>query len=149
MVSDRIEREIVIAAPVDRVWSEVIEFAFGVGEADLAKREIRVGSLFVADYQVHGRFPLRIEKIEPKRFLSYRWASAFPGVEPKDGNSTHIAFTLTTEGEATRLHVVESGFASLDTSEETRRKAFDDNTNGWTTEFDALKKRAELEGSVR
>ena len=149
MVSDRIERQIVIAAPPDRVWSEVIEFAFGVGEADVAKHGLRPGSMFVADYRVHGKFPLLIEKIEPKRYLSYRWASAFPGVEPRGNNSTLIAFTLATEGKGTRLSVVESGFASLDTSEETRNKAFEDNSHGWATEFDGLRKRAELEASVR
>lgn len=149
MVSDRIEREIVIAASLDRVWSEVIEFAFGVGEAELAKHGLRAGSLFVADYRVHGKFPLLVEQIEPKRYLSYRWASAFPGIEPRANNSTLVALTLTTEGNGTRLRVVESGFASIDTSEETRHKAFADNTNGWETEFDALRKRAELAGSMR
>lgn len=149
MVSDQIEREVVIAASLDRVWSQVIEFAFGAAETDMAVRELRVGSLFVADYRVHGKFPLRIERLEPKHYLSYRWASAFPGVEPRDDNSTLVAMTLATEGDQTRLRVVESGFASLDTSEETRRKAFDDNTYGWATEFDALRQRAELERSVR
>jgi len=149
MVSDRIEREIVIAATQDRVWAEVIEFAFGVGEAELAKHGVRKGSVFVADYRIHGKFPLRIEKIEPKHHLSYRWASAFPGIEPQANNSTLIELTLATEGHETRLRVVESGFASLDSSEETRRKAFEDNTAGWASEFEALRKRAELEGSVR
>ena len=148
MVNDRIEREIVIAAPVDRVWSLVVKFAFGVDEVELAKRDIRAGSLFVADYTVHGKFPLRVEKIEPKGYLSYRWASAFPGAEPREDNSTLIALTLAADGDGTRLSVVESGFTFIQ-PEEKRHKAFEDNSNGWVTEFDELRKRAELERSVR
>ena len=54
-----------------------------------------------------------------------------------------MEFTLTPEGEQTRLRVVESGFAALAASEELRQKAVEDNTGGWLEELDALKSRAE------
>ena len=149
MVSDQIELEIVIEAPVERVWSLVAEFAFGLPETELPNHDLHEGAVFVAGYPEVGRYPLRIEKIEPPRSLSYRWASAFPGEEPRVGNSTLIEFTLTAQGNRTRLNVMESGFASLDAPEHTRNKAFDDNTKGWRMELDALKQRAEAQLSRR
>ena len=149
MASDQIEREIIIEAPVDRVWSLVTEFAFGLPEGELAKHDLQEGTVFQAQYPEVGRYPLRIEKIEKARALSYRWASAFPGEEPRAGNSTLIEFTLTPTGKSTRLHVVESGFASLDARETIRNKAFDDNTSGWRKELDTLKQRAEAQLSRR
>jgi len=143
MAPDRIEREIVIAAPLDRVWSFVTEPGFWVGEGDPAKADLREGALMVSEHGDYGQFPLRIEKIEPQRYVSYRWASTFPGEEPREGNSTLVEFTLLREGDKTRLRVVESGFAELDAPADTRRKSFEDNIEGWTTELDELRQRAE------
>jgi uncharacterized protein YndB with AHSA1/START domain len=143
MVSDRIEREIVIAAPVERVWSLVIEPAFWVGEGDPVQVELREGAEMVSEHAEYGRFPQRIEKIEPQRYISYRWASGFPGEQPREGNSTLVEFTLIPEGGTTRLRVVESGFTELAAPEEARRQSFEDNTGGWAQVLDGLKQRAE------
>jgi uncharacterized protein YndB with AHSA1/START domain len=86
---------------------------------------------------------VRVEKLEPPTYLAYRWASAFPGEELRDDNSTLVEFTLSPEGEKTRLRVVESGFATLAASDEVRRKALEDNAGGWPEELDALRARAE------
>jgi uncharacterized protein YndB with AHSA1/START domain len=75
--------------------------------------------------------------------LAYRWASAFPGEELREDNSTLVEFTLTPEGDKTRLRVVESGFAALAGSEELRRQAVKNNAGGWPQVLDALKTRAE------
>jgi uncharacterized protein YndB with AHSA1/START domain len=91
----------------------------------------------------HGDFPVRVEKLDPPTYLAYRWASAFPGQDLRDDNSTLVEFTLTAEGDKTRLSVVESGFASLAASEEVRHQATKDNSGGWPLELDALKARAE------
>ena len=52
--------------------------------------------------------------------------------EPVDGNSTLVEFTLTPEGDGTRLRVVESGFDTLDTSAEQAERNHADNVGGWT-----------------
>jgi uncharacterized protein YndB with AHSA1/START domain len=90
-----------------------------------------------------GDFPVRVEKVEPPTYLAYRWASAFPGEELREDNSTLVEFTLTQEGDQTRLRVVESGFSALAGSEELRGRAVQDNSGGWPLELDALKARAE------
>ncbi len=144
MTADRIERETLISAPLERVWSLVAEPGFWVAEkASLPGSVAKEGESMVARNPEYGDFPVRVEKVEPPTYLAYRWASAFPGQELREDNSTLVEFTLTPEGDKTRLRVVESGFASLAGSEELRRKAVRDNTGGWPQELDALKARAE------
>lgn len=144
MVKDRIEREIVIAAPVERVWTLVTEPGFWiVGEGRPEQVDVREGALIMSEIPEYGRFPQRIVRIEPPRFISFRWASAFPGEEPREANSTLVEFTLIPEGGETRLSVVESGFTGLAAPEETRRKAFEDNTEGWVGQLDELKRLVE------
>jgi uncharacterized protein YndB with AHSA1/START domain len=141
---DRIERETLIAAPLERVWSLVAQPGFWVAdEATLPGTVAREGESMVARNAHHGDFPVRVEKVEPPTYLAYRWVSAFPGEELREGNSTLVEFTLTPEGDKTRLRVVESGFAALAGSEELRRRAFKDNTGGWPEVLDAFTTRAE------
>jgi len=144
MSEDRIERETLIAASLERVWSLVAEPAFWVADkASLPGTVAREGESMVAKNSEYGDFPVRVEKVDPPTYLAYRWASAFPGQELRDDNSTLVEFTLTPEGDKTRLRVVESGFAALAGSEELRSRALKDNTGGWPQELDALKARAE------
>jgi uncharacterized protein YndB with AHSA1/START domain len=144
MSEDRIERDTLIAAPLERVWSLVAQPGFWVADkASLPGTVAREGESMVAKNTEYGDYPVRVEKVEPPTYLAYRWASAFPGEELREDNSTLVEFTLSREGDKTRLRVVESGFAALAGSEELRRKALKDNTGGWPEELDALKMRAE------
>src|SRR5450755_2487070 len=144
MSEDRIERETLIAAPLERVWSLVAQPGFWVADkASLPGTVAREGESMVAKNPEYGDFPVRVEKVEPPTYLAYRWASAFRGEELRADNSTLVEFTLIPEGDQTRLRVVESGFAALAGSEELRHRAVQDNTHGWPQEIDALKMRAE------
>ncbi|MFI8930426.1 SRPBCC domain-containing protein [Streptomyces sp. NPDC053474] len=144
MSEDRIERETLIEASLERVWSLVAEPGFWVADkASLPGTVAREGETMLARNPEYGDFPVRVEKIEPPTYLAYRWASAFPGEELREDNSTLVEFILTPEGGKTRLRVVESGFAALAGPEELRGKAVQDNTGGWQQELDALKSRAE------
>jgi uncharacterized protein YndB with AHSA1/START domain len=144
MIEDRIERETLIAAPLERVWSLVAQPGFWVADkASLPGTVAREGESMVAKNAEHGDFPVRVEKVEPPTYLAYRWASAFPGEDLRQDNSTLVEFTLTQEGDKTLLRVVESGFAALTGTEELRGQAVKNNTGGWPQELDALKTRAE------
>jgi uncharacterized protein YndB with AHSA1/START domain len=144
MSENRIERETLIAAPLDRVWSLVAQPGFWVADkASLPGTVAKEGESMVAKNAKYGDFPVRVEKVEPPTYLAYRWASAFPGEELREDNSTLVEFTLTPEGDKTRLRVVESGFAALAGSEELRGQAVKDNSGGWPEELGALKTRAE------
>src|SRR5918997_1974081 len=122
MVPDRIERDTVIDAPVERVWAlitqpEHVGRWFGDAGAEI---DLRPGGAMVIRWAEHGTNHARVVAVEPHTLFSYRWAPFTDpgGDEPVDGNSTLVEFTLQAEADGTRLQVVESGFASLDTKDE-------------------------------
>jgi uncharacterized protein YndB with AHSA1/START domain len=142
MSNDRIERETTIQAPVERVWQLLTEAEhvgrwFGDAGAEI---DLRPGGAMVMHWREHGSAHARIEAVEPHSRFSYRWAPYEDpaGVEPGEGNSTLVEFTLEPEGEGTRLRVVETGFASLATSERQRVHNFEANTEGWKAELGEL-----------
>ncbi|MEY9912194.1 uncharacterized protein YndB with AHSA1/START domain [Catenulispora sp. MAP12-49] len=139
-IQDRIERETLIAATQDRVWSLVTEPGFWVAPTGASAV---AGQTTVAHDEKYGDFPVRVEKVDPKNYVSYRWASAYKGEDLREGNTTLIEFTLTPEDGGIRLRVVESGFAALDGGEDTQRGALKDNTEGWAQVMGAFKTRAE------
>jgi len=145
LTEDRIERETLIEASIERVWSLVTQPGFWAAydKADVDGTVAREGETLIAPNSKYGDFPVRVERVEPQTFVAYRWASAFPGEDIRDENSTLIEFTLTDEGGRTRLRVVESGFGGLAGGDELRRKALEDNTGGWAEEIAGLKARAE------
>jgi uncharacterized protein YndB with AHSA1/START domain len=143
---DSIEREVVIDAPVDRVWELVTEAEhlgrwFGDAGAEV---ELRPGGALELRWAEHGSSRGRVEAVEPPRLFAFRWAPFKDpgGADPTDANSTRVEFTLSQEGKATRLRVVESGFEALATSEQQRRKNLDANTEGWRAELGELKQYA-------
>jgi uncharacterized protein YndB with AHSA1/START domain len=139
---DSIEREVVIDAPLDRVWKLVTEAEhlgrwFGDAGAEV---DLRPGGAMELRWAEHGSSRGRVEAVEPPRRFAFRWAPFKDpgGANPTDGNSTRVEFTLIEEGAATRLRVVESGFEALATSEEQRRANVDGNTEGWRIELGEL-----------
>jgi uncharacterized protein YndB with AHSA1/START domain len=116
MSTDRIEREITISAPIERVWAVLTEPAhvgtwFGTGTP--AEIDLRPGGTMVLDHGEHGTYRTTIVEVDPPRAFSYRWASAYPGVVATEENSTLVAFTLEVAVDGTLLRVVESGFDAL------------------------------------
>jgi uncharacterized protein YndB with AHSA1/START domain len=141
---DRIERDTLIEAPLERVWSLVATPGFWVAdEASVAGTVATEGASLIAKNPNLGEVAVRVEKVEPPTYVAYRWASAFPGEGLREDNSTLVEFTLTTEDGKTRLRVVESGFSTLSTTEELRENAVRFNTEGWPQVFDMLKGRVE------
>ena len=145
-VSDQIEREVVIYAPVERVWELVTEAEhlgrwFGDAGAEI---DLRPGGAMVLRWAEHGANHGRVVAVEPHTRFSYRWAPFRDpgGEEPVEGNSTLVEFTLAPEGDGTRLRVVESGFASLATTEQQRAENLEGNTEGWRLELGELQEYA-------
>ena len=142
MTADQIERETVIAAPVERVWALITEAEhvgrwFGDSGAEV---DLRPGGAMTLRWSEHGTSIARIEQVEPHSLFSYRWAPFEDpgGEEPVEGNSTLVEFTLAAEGDGTRLRVVESGFAGLHCSHEQRAANLEGNTAGWKAELGEL-----------
>lgn len=144
MSEDRIEREVVIAAPPERVWPLVAEPGFWATDQASAHGAMATeGQVLVARHSQHGDFPVRVEKVDPPAYVAYRWVSAFPGEDLGENNSTLVEFTLTPEGEGTRLRVVESGFATLPTPEDNRLNVIKDHGAGWEHCLATLASRAQ------
>lgn len=142
---DSIEREVVIEAPVEKVWELVTKPEhlgrwFGDAGAEVDLRPGGALELRWAEHQARGR----IEAVEPPRLFVFHWAPFEDpaGAQPTDDNSTRVEFTLSEEGDGTRLRVVESGFDSLATSEEQRRRNHEGNTDGWRRELGELQEYA-------
>ncbi len=141
MAPDRIEREILIDAPPERVWTTLTEAEhLGVWFGDAgATVDLRPGGAMSLTFAKHGTKRARVERVEPPRLFSYRWTRA-SDVEPVAGNSTLGEVTLTPEGTATRLRVVESGFLSVEQSDEEKAAHVKSNTGGWISKLDSLQR---------
>ena len=147
MVADRIEQEIVIEAPPEVVWELVTDpDHVGVWFGDAAEIDLRPGGDAALTWEGYGTFLARVEKVEPPRFFSFRWARP-TDTPPAEGNSTLVEFSLSAEGEGTRLRVVESGFDTLALPEDEKAQRFADNTEGWNVELGHLRDYAAKVGS--
>ena len=138
MVPDRIEREIVIDAPVDVVWEVVTQPEQISGWfSDSVELDLRPGGdvtfVWAGNRTVRGR----VERVEPPQVFAFRWVAA-ESAELADRNMLLVEFTLTPEGERTRLKVVETGFGQLAGSEDARREHFDGHGRGWERELGHL-----------
>jgi uncharacterized protein YndB with AHSA1/START domain len=139
MSADRIERETFIAAPRERVW-QVITQAEHVGRwfGDAgAEIDLRPGGAMTMTWEEHGTARAVVEAVEEPERFAFRWASE-AGEDVAPGRSTLVEFSLAPESDGTRLRVVESGFASLDVSEDERVAKFEGNTEGWQIELGHL-----------
>ncbi|SDN66402.1 SRPBCC family protein [Allokutzneria albata] len=141
--TDRIERELVINAPVARVWAAITEpdqIMKWLG--DFAEIDLRPGGRMVFGWSAHGRFNAVIDEVEPTSRLVYRWSSE-DGAEVTDGNSTRVEYSLAAEGAGTRLRLVETGFDALAYEPEVRAAKHADNVGGWRAELGELKEYVE------
>ncbi len=139
--TDRIERDVLIAAPIERVWQLATRpehlgrwFADAGAEVDL-----RPGGALTLTWREYGTVHGRVEAVEPPHRVAYRWlAEAGDREEPTAANSTLMEFTLTAEGDGTRVAVVETGFDGLALGAEARTAAFASHTEGWAFELGEL-----------
>ena len=139
MIPERIEREILIEAPPDVVWAVVTQTEHvGRWLSDSAEIDLRRGGGMVLTWDEHGSLLARVERVEPPHSFSFRWTRG-AGVEPREGHSTLVEFSLSAEGEHTRLRVVEIGFRELEWPEEERAVYAEENTTGWRVELDELR----------
>jgi uncharacterized protein YndB with AHSA1/START domain len=148
MTPDSIEREITIGAPRDRVWqllttAEHLGTWFGDAGAEI---DLRPGGELALRWTEYGTVHGRIEAVEPPERFAFRW-SVLGGRSDddafRDGFATLVEFTLAEAGDGTTLRVVESGFATLDATDEERTRRHADNTKGWRMELEELRLAAE------
>ena len=145
-VSDIIERDIFIAAPIGKVWELVSMPGWWINDGTLDLNSVER----LADDRAVVRHPgagdLLVERLEADapRTVTFRWLVS--GAEGRRADaaedqflSTRVTFTLTPEPGGTRLAVSESGFATAAMEEKARRRAYADNRKGWEIELDAAR----------
>jgi uncharacterized protein YndB with AHSA1/START domain len=136
MVPNTIERDILIETPVQVVWKVVTEpDQITRWFSDAADIDLRPGGDGSLTFEMkatnqQATVQLRVQAVDPPHRFAFRWD--YPeGAQPREGNSLHVEFTLTAEGEHTRLRVTESGFATLERSEEEKVAYADAHAKGW------------------
>jgi uncharacterized protein YndB with AHSA1/START domain len=147
MSRDRIERTVFVAAPLERVWAVVTRAEHIAGWfSDTAEVDLRPGGALTLGWKEYGTYACTVERVEPPARVPGRLAAVFawrgpvhPDTPVGPANSTLVEFTLTAEGEGTRLTVVESGFTALDMSEAEQDHHREDNTDGWRIKTEELR----------
>ena len=155
-VSDRIEKQVVLRAPVSRVWQAITDSRqfgswFGVtfdGPFKAGERIVGRISPTTVDpdvaamqkpYEGHA-FEITIDRIEPETLFAFRWhpAAVDPNADYSQEPTTLVEFRLEPVGDAVRLTVVESGFDKVPASR--RAAAFTMNEGGWTAQMMLIQK---------
>jgi uncharacterized protein YndB with AHSA1/START domain len=153
---DRIEKTVVLRAPLERVWqaiSDAKEFGtwFGVEfDGPFAPSKAMTGRIVptkvdpeVAKLQEPHRgakFEITVESIEPMKLFSFRWHpfAIDPNVDYSKEETTLVEFRLSAESGGTKLVITETGFDRVPL--ERRAKAFTANEGGWEHQSKLLEK---------
>lgn len=156
MASDRIEKEVLLRAPLERVWravSDADEFGQWFG--------VRFDGPFVAGTAVTGVMtptavdadvarqqeafagtasPWYIEAVEPPRRLAFRWHPYLIDEHADLANepTTLVELTLAETPEGVLLRIVESGFDRIPADR--RAAAFRENSQGWATQTQLVRR---------
>lgn len=154
--TDRIEKQVLLHAPLERVWraiSDAHEFGawFGVGfDGPFAAGTHLTGRVVpttvdpeVAEGQkpYEGlRFDITVDRIEPMRLFSFRWHpyAVDPEVDYSNEPTTLVVFELEETPEGTLLTITESGFDGIPLSR--RATAFEMNERGWEAQIALIAK---------
>lgn len=142
--TDRIERQILLKAPRERVWraladAEAFGDWFGVdlkGQQFIVGQSTR-GHITYPGYE-HLLLEALIERIEPQRLLSFRWHphAVDPSVDYSQEPSTLVVFELEDVTDGTLLRLTESGFDQIPL--ERRQEAFRMNSVGWDAQMENI-----------
>jgi uncharacterized protein YndB with AHSA1/START domain len=164
MSRDRIEKQVVLRAPLDRVWraiSDSREFGRWFG--------VRVDGPFVAGTPVTATITgtivddevaemqrphtgatatWQIVAVEAPRRFAYRWHpfAVEPTVDYSAEPTTLVEFTLSETPDGVLLRIVESGFDAIPQAR--RAEAFEANSGGWAKQTELVRKYLALEQRV-
>ncbi|ROS23969.1 SRPBCC domain-containing protein [Cellulomonas sp. PhB150] len=130
-----VSRTLRIEAGRERVWAaltrdDLIAQWFGTS-ASLP--DLTPGGLGTIGFEGYGELPVRVEEVDEPVVFAFTWGARDEPLRPD--NSTLVRFTLTEDGTATVLSVVESGFGLLSRDP---LEAMQSNKQGWTDELDEL-----------
>ncbi|HET7075060.1 MAG TPA: SRPBCC family protein [Mycobacterium sp.] len=162
MSTDRIEKQALLRAPLDRVWRAITdaeEFGrwFGVRFDGPFVEGASIGAAIapttVDDEVAERQEPhagmkstWHIVAIEPKRRFAYRWHpfAVDANVDYEREPTTLVEFTLAEASDGVLLTITESGFDAIPAAR--RASSFEANSEGWAIQTDLV--RRYLEGTL-
>ena len=154
MSTDRIEKKILLKAPIERVWralSDSTEFGtwFGMKFDAPFTPGARMRGVIVptkmnpevakAQKKYEGLpFEITIEQMEPQRLFSFRWhpGAVDPAIDYSREPTTLVVFALEQVPDGILLTLTESGFDGIPL--ERRAKAFASNEQGWSIQMSLI-----------
>jgi hypothetical protein len=147
-MEDRIEHRIVVRATLDRVWSLVTRPGWWLPGS--STEPARAAGRAAVEWGREQRpWIVDVIRVEPQSYASFRWAGAFGGTPPIQGNSTLIEFYVRPVGDAAgtardvAVTVVESGFGALDLPQALCADQLMASAGCWQYEMAGLRMRAE------
>jgi uncharacterized protein YndB with AHSA1/START domain len=143
--TDRIEKKLVLRASRSRVWRAIANAEeFGTWfrmnlDGEFAEGATIRGRITHPGYE-HVTLDMRVERIEPERYFSYRWHpyAIDPAVDYSAEPTTLVEFTLEDAEGGTALTIVESGFDRIPLAR--RAEAFRMNDQGWAGQIKNLER---------
>ena len=168
-VSDRIEKHVVVRAPISRVWRALTDAGeFGIWFGVRLEGELVAGATVrgifdeeldetaIHAYQEQLGLPpsgvklpekdavfCTVERVEPERYFSFRWIpyGIDAEVDPRGEPTTLVEFRLEPVAEGTRVSIVESGFDRVPAPR--RERVFRMNEGGWAAQAENLRRYVE------
>lgn len=153
-VTDRIQKQVLLNAPRERVWSAITDAAqFGVwfgaqfegqfiaGETLKGKMvPTRVDSEVAKSQEAYAgiEFEIVVERVDPMHAFAFRWHPYEPDDDPASVPMTLVTFELQDAAEGTLLTITESGFDAVPLAK--RAEAFNANEQGWTVQSRLIEK---------
>ena len=144
--TDRIEKQIVLKAPVERVWRALTDtaefgnwFRVGLGGGKFVPGQTISGPVLYPGYE-HLTWTVTVERMEPYRLFAWRW-HPYAIESNKDYShepTTLVVFELSEVPGGTLVKVTESGFDRIPL--ERRATAFRANSEGWSIQMGNIEK---------
>jgi uncharacterized protein YndB with AHSA1/START domain len=135
MIPDRIEHETLIEAPVETVWRVITQpdhiSQWFSDTAELDPRPGGAGTLVFGDPSSPDAIvqPFFVESFEPTSLFSFRWCHE--DSSDRQTKSLLVEFSLTPEGDNTRLRMVETGHQPRWNADMAQAQ-YDEHANGWS-----------------
>jgi uncharacterized protein YndB with AHSA1/START domain len=144
-MSDRIEKQMELNAPVSRVWNALTDHRqfgewFRVAiKAPFVVGEVSRGNILHPGYE-HIPWEVTIVAIEPESRFAFTWHpyAIDPDTDYGGEPPTLVEFTLEPRGKGTLLTAVESGFDRIPIHR--RAEAFRMNEGGWAAQMENIER---------
>ncbi|MCV7257306.1 SRPBCC family protein [Mycobacterium shimoidei] len=154
MNTDRIEKQVLLRAPLDRVWRAISDsdqfgqwfgarfdgpFVAGTSvTATITPTTVDDEVAKLQEPHAGTTSTWQIVAVEPRTKLAYRWHPCAGEPDADHEPTTLVEFTLAETSDGVLLTIVESGFDAL--AEPRRSSAFEANSGGWGHQVELVRK---------